>query len=381
MRRDLRELGENSRAVHLPPLQRAEAESASGFAAGLASLEGFRLSEPVEGEAFASGRAAVAAVLLAFAGAGAHVIAPATAHGGVHDLLARLGVETSFVPAGDPDAVRAALRPSTRLVWAETLADPALAVADLPSLAEIAHDAGALLAVDSTLTTPVVCRPLEHGADLVVHSSAAYLGGHGDASGGAVAGPAGPMTEVRRALDGIGAPLAPDESSRLRRGLETLPLRVRRQCDTASVFAASIAHHPAVRSVGYPGLPEHPGHGLARVLFDAGPEGTRFGAVVTVVPHGGADAGLALARAVRLAAPAASLGGTRTTAAHAASTTHRRLDEAGLRSAGIDPGAVRFSLGLEDADDLVRDVSDALDTLGPAVPSPSPPASLVADPG
>ncbi|WP_067461525.1 PLP-dependent transferase [Actinomadura macra] len=386
MCKDFRELGENSRAVHLPspPLGHDEGGHGAALAAALAALEGYRLTAPVEAAVFASGAAAVTAVLLASAGAGAHVIVPAAAPDVLRALLVRLGLETSFVPMDDPNAVRAALRPSTGLVWAEALADPTLAVADLPLLAEIAHDAGALLVADSTFTTPVVCRPLEHGADLVVHASAALLGGQGEVEGGAVAGHARPMEGVRRVRAETGAVLAPDAASRLRRGLETLPLRVRRQCDTAGVFAASIVRHPAVQSVRYPGLSGHPGHGLARVLFDAGPEGTRFGAVVTVVPYGGTAAGEALAAALRLAVPSASFGGTRTTAAPTTSTTHRLLNGAGSFVAGVDPGTVRFSIGLEDADDLVRDAGEALDTLAGAsarVPSLSPPAPLVADPG
>lgn len=346
---------------------RAANPTADAFAAALAALEGHGTSGPVEGEAFASGMAAATAVLLAFADAGSHVVAPAAPHRDLHalldGLLARFGVETSFVDVADRAAVRAAIRPSTRLIWAEAPGNPALTVPDLPGLAELARDADALLVVDATLATPVVCRPLEHGADLVVHSATAAIGGHGDATGGAVVGAPERIERVRRVRVQTGATLAPDEAFLLRRGLETLPLRVRRQCDTANLFAAAVARHPAVRSVDYPGLPGHRGHERARALFAAGPEGTRFGAVVTVTPSGGRRAGLALVDALRLATPATCVGGTRTHVAHVASTTHRCHDDAALRAAGIDPGAVRFSIGLEDADDLVRDVSEALDAV------------------
>ncbi|WP_433326799.1 trans-sulfuration enzyme family protein [Spirillospora sp. CA-294931] len=414
MRRDNRGHGENTRSVHLPspsvpqqapvglPVWRTSAFSFAGaaehadllsdrtpgycysridnptsdaFAAALASLEGVRVSDPVEGQAFASGMAAITAVFLAFTGAGTHVVAPSTGFGGTRDLitgvLARFGVESTFADMGDPVAVRRAMRPATRMIWAETLSEPTGAVADLPGLAEVARDAGAMLAVDSTLATPVVCRPLEHGADLVVHSATKYVGGHGDATGGAVVGRMRPMAEIRRVRVETGAALAPDEAFLLRRGLETLPLRVRRQCDTANIFAAAVARHPAVRSVDYPGLPGHPGNARARALFDAGPEGGRYGAIVTITPNGGREAGLALVDAVRLALVATSVGGTRTKVAHVATTTHQRLDDADLRAAGIDPGAVRFSIGLEDADDLVRDVTEALDTIGRAIPAVS----------
>jgi cystathionine beta-lyase/cystathionine gamma-synthase len=138
---------------------------------------------------------------------------------------------------------------------------------------------------------------------------------------------------------------------------------MRRQCDTAAMFAATLAHHPAVATVDYPGLESHPGHAVARRLFDAGPEGTRFGAIVTITPHGGREAGMAFADRLRLAQVAASLGGTHTKVSHAASTTHRQFDDAMLASAGIDSGAVRFSIGLEDAEDLIDDARVALDSL------------------
>ncbi|GAA1529768.1 PLP-dependent aspartate aminotransferase family protein [Actinomadura kijaniata] len=422
--------GENTRAVHLPsppapqqtstglPVWRTAAFGFAGaaehaelltgraagysysrlanptsdaFAEAVAALEGARLEEPARGRAFASGMAAATAVFLAFAEAGTHVVAPAAVYGGTYGLLtgllARFGVEVTLADLSDADAVRAAIRPTTRLVWAETLANPTMAVADLPMLAEAAHAAGALLAVDSTFATPVVCRPLEHGADLVVHSATKYIGGHGDATGGVVVGRAPLLAEIVRVAHLTGGCLAPDEAFLLRRGLETLPLRVRRQCDTASMFAAALARHPAVRRVDYPGLPDHPGHAPARRLFDAGPEGTRFGAVVTVTPHGGRDAGLALVDAVKLAKVATSLGGTCTKVSHVATTTHHQLDDAALAAAGIDPGAVRFAIGLEDADDLVRDATEALDTVrrvveraggppAPRTPEPSPVADL-----
>jgi cystathionine beta-lyase/cystathionine gamma-synthase len=161
-----------------------------------------------------------------------------------------------------------------------------------------------------------------------------------------------------------GGSLGPDDAVLLRRGLATLPLRVRRACSTASVFAAALSRHPAVLRIDYPGLPAHPGHQVARRLFDAGPEGGRFGAIVTVTPHGGREAGMALADRLRLCQLATSLGGTHTAVSHVASTTHRQLDDRSLAAAGIDPGAVRFSIGLEDAEDLISDAYLALESLG-----------------
>ena len=161
-----------------------------------------------------------------------------------------------------------------------------------------------------------------------------------------------------------GGSLSPDDAVLLRRGIETLPIRVRRQCATAAVFAATLARHPAVLRVDYPGLPTHPQHDLARRLFDIGPEGVRFGAVVTVTPFGGRDAGFAFADKLRLAKLATSLGGTHTLVSHVASTTHRQMDERALAAAGIDSGAVRFSIGLEDSEDLISDAYVALESLG-----------------
>jgi O-acetylhomoserine/O-acetylserine sulfhydrylase-like pyridoxal-dependent enzyme len=366
---------------------RIDNPTADAFAEGVAALEGARIDAPVGGQAFASGMAAISAILLAYTGAGAHVVAPAAVYGGTYglldELLARFGVETDFVDITDIAAVRAAVRPETCIVWAETLANPTMAVADLPALAEVAREAGALLVVDSTFATPVVCRPLEHGADLVVHSATKYIGGHSDSTGGVVVGrtvsdareasartgPRGRRSEqdstdllgpVRDIRVHTGGSLAPDEAFLLRRGLETLPLRVSRQCATAATFAAAVARHPAVARVDYPGMPDHPGHATARRLYDAGPEGTRFGAIVTVTPRGGYDAGMALADRVRLARLATSLGGTHTLVSHVASTTHRQMNATALDAAGIDPGAVRFSIGLEDPEDLILDVTDAL---------------------
>jgi cystathionine beta-lyase/cystathionine gamma-synthase len=397
------EFGENTRAVHLPPpsvpeqspigtpvwrtaafefdsaeeyadllngrkpgysYSRIDNPTADAFATAVASLEGARLDMPVAGQAFASGMAAISAVFLALTHMGAHVVAPAAVYGGTYglldSLLSRFGVETDFVDITDLNQVAAAIRPTTRVVWAETLANPTMAVADLAALARIAHDADALLVVDSTFATPVVCRPLEHGADLVVHSATKYIGGHSDATGGVVVGSAGLLAAVREVRVETGGMLSPDEAFLLRRGLETLPLRVRRQCDTASAFAAAMARHPGVGRVDYPGLPDHPGHEAARRQFDAGPEGTRFGAVVTVTPYGGQEAGMAFANGLRLAKVATSLGGTHTVVSHVASTTHRQMDADALRAADIDAGAVRFSIGIEDADDLIKDASEAL---------------------
>lgn len=354
---------------------RVDNPTSDAFAAAVADLEGARLPYEVKAQAFASGMAAITGALTPFLRAGARVVAPASAYGTTSALLtglfARFGVDVALVDIEDLAAVRAAVAglrgggsgEGAALLFAETIANPTLVVADLPALAGIAHDAGALLLVDSTFASPAVCRPLEHGADLVVHAATKYLGGHSDATGGVVVGRPELMAGVRADRILTGAMLAPDEAFLLRRGLETLPLRVERQCASACELAAAVRRHPAVRRVDYPGLPEHPSHEVATRLFDRGASGTRYGGCVTITPNGGRGAGLALCDALRLGRVASSLGGTHTVVSHAATTTHRQLDAAGLAAAGIDAGAVRFSVGLEDAADVVADVLQALDTL------------------
>jgi cystathionine beta-lyase/cystathionine gamma-synthase len=339
---------------------RVDGPTAAVFANAVAALEGAHVDGDVVAEAFGSGMAAITAALLAFTGAGTHVVAPAAVYGGtwslLHGILGRFSVETTFVEGNDPAAYRAACRDTTAVVLTETIANPTLAVADLPALADVAHDAGALLLVDSTFASPAICRPLEHGVDVVVHSATKYLGGHSDATGGVVVGRPDHVAAVHAIRVDTGAILAADEAFLLHRGLATLPLRVGRQCATARVFAEALATHPRVERVLFPGLADHPDHERATRLFDE----DRYGACVTVTPAGGYDAGLALCDNLRLARIAASLGGHHTLVSHAASTTHRQFDDAGLAAAGIDPGAVRFSIGLEDADDLVTDVLRAL---------------------
>ncbi|PSK95592.1 cystathionine gamma-synthase [Murinocardiopsis flavida] len=342
---------------------RVDNPTADAFAHAVAALEGARVPGGTRAQAFGSGMAAISTTLMALVEAGAHVVASHSIYGNTYSLLdgllRRFGVRTDFVDITDLDAVRGAVRPDTAVVFTETLANPTMVVSDLPALAGIAHEAGALLVVDSTFASPAVCRPLEHGTDLVLHSATKYLGGHSDATGGVVAGRPELVERIRAARIDLGTGLAPDEAYLLHRGLETLPLRVARQCATAAEFASALAGHPAVARVDHPSLPSHQGHRLAAELFDAG----RRGAVVTVTPHGGRAAGMAFADGLRTAEIAASLGGTHTLAGHVASTTHRQMSDDALRAAGIGPAAVRFSIGVEDPADLVADARAALDRL------------------
>ncbi|MBE1562935.1 PLP-dependent transferase [Nonomuraea africana] len=307
---------ENTRCVRAP--------AEGGFAAAVAALEGAAAPENVAGQSFATGEAALAAVLLTFLRGGTHVVAPAGAVF-VANVLGRFGVSADFVDTADLTAVRQAVRGHTKIIYAETLSDTG--VADLRGLYRLAREVGAMLVVDSTLATPIVCRPLEHGADLVLHSTGVLLG---DREGGVVVGRNDLMYRLTKDL---GAPMSPADESSLLSGLGTLTLRVRRRCATAMEFAAAVAKHPSLVAVGYPGLPRDPGHHLARQLFDSGPEGTRFGPRVIVTPRGDADD---LIKSLRVI---------------------------GDSTSAVRQGkAVRFSIGFEDVEDLVTDVTRALDS-------------------
>lgn len=344
---------------------RVDNPTADAFALGVAALEAHGLDHAVGGQPFASGMAATSTILLALCSSGSHVVAPAAVYGGTYGVLRhifeRFGVTVSFVDVTDIDAVRAAIRPETALVWAETIANPTTAIADLPNLSAVCREAGLPLVVDSTFASPAVCRPLQWGASLVMHSATKYLGGHSDVTGGVVVGDIALMTRVRAARIDLGGILAPDEAFLLHRGLATLPVRVARHCATAHAVADALADHPRIERIDYPGLPSHPQHQLADKLFDSGPEGRRYGAIVTVTPGGDRGAGMAFCDALRVATVATSLGGVHTVVSHVASTTHRQMDDAALAAAGIGPSTVRVSIGLEDPEDLVADLSRALD--------------------
>ena len=342
---------------------RVDNPTTDAFAQAVAALEGVGVDGEVVAQPFASGMAAISTVLMSLTHAGAHVVVPREVYGGTYGLLTtvldRFGVSTSFVDMTDLDTVRAAVRPETTVLYAETLANPTMTVADLPGLAAISREAGLTFVVDSTFASPAVCRPLEHGADVVVHSATKYIGGHSDSTGGVAVGSPELMARVRHDRINLGGMLAPDEAFLLHRGLATLPLRVAKHCASALVVAAAMDEHPGVLRVDHPGLPSHRDHELARKLFDEG----RYGAIVTITPPGGRAAGLALCDRLQLIAVATSLAGTHSKVSHVATTTHRQLDDEALVAAGIDPAAVRISVGLEDPEDLVADLEQALDAL------------------
>ena len=330
---------------------RIDNPTSDAFAAAVAYLEGAEAGQP-----FASGMAAISTTLLTLLQAGDHVVAQTELYGGTYallrSLLPRYGISTTFVTTD----VESALRPETKLVYAETLANPTMSVADLPSLAAVARAAGVPLVVDSTFATPVICRPLSYGADLVLHAATKYLGGHSDATGGAVVGRADLVSRIRAVRAELGGMLAPDEAFLLLRGIETLPLRVERQCASALLFARAMEADARVAAVAYPGLASHPQHALAGKLFEPG----LYGGCVLLTPHGDRDTGMAVCDRLKLARVVTSLGGVRTVVSHVPSTTHRQLSDEELRAAGIGPAAIRVSIGIEDVDDLVADFDQAL---------------------
>jgi cystathionine beta-lyase/cystathionine gamma-synthase len=325
----------------------------------VADLEG-----GVAGLAAASGMGAINSVLLALLSSGDHVIAQRCLYGAtiamLDDLAGRWGVEVTYVSGADPEEVRAALRPNTRLLYLETIANPTTQVVDLPALITVAKEAGVLSVVDNTFAGPTLCRPIEHGAEVVVHSATKYLGGHSDVLGGvAVFATEELHRKVWHYAVELGASADPFAAWLTVRGMQTLALRMRRHCDNALDLATRLAGHPAVASVRYPGLPDHPDHEVAVRLM---PDGQ--GGVLSFDLTGGREAGKVFAGAVRLASLTPSLGGTKTHVLHPASTSHRQLGDEQLRAAGIGAGTIRVAVGIEHPDDLWADLEQALAKAG-----------------
>ncbi len=307
----------------------------------------------------ASGMSAIAATLFALTAPGQRVVADIAVYRGTQLLLAhdlaRFGVTVEFVDCGDLAAVERALASPTRLLWVDTLTNPTLRVRDLPRLARLVQAAGALLVVDNTFATPIHCRPLAWGATLVVHSTTKLIGGHHDASGGAVIGPVELVEPIRRQVIRFGGRGGAFDAWLIQRGLATLPLRAARSSASALDLAARLASHPAVQRVSYPGLADHPEHELARQLLTGG-----FGAVLAFELAGGEPAVRRFLRALRLVRFAETLGGTVTTVVHPATTSHRALAPVERVALGITDGLLRLSVGLEDPADLWRDLRQAL---------------------
>ncbi|WP_371636058.1 aminotransferase class I/II-fold pyridoxal phosphate-dependent enzyme [Streptomyces zaomyceticus] len=319
-----------------------------------------RLEGGTAGLSFASGMGAVNAVLLGLLGSGGHVIAQTCLYGGTYavltDLATRWGVDVTYVSGTDPEEVRAALRPETRLLYLETIANPTTRVSDLPALAAVAAEAGVPVAVDNTFASPLLCRPLDQGADIVVHSATKYLAGHADVLGGvAVFKDDELYRRIRHHSVEQGASTDPFAAWLTLRGMQTLSLRMERQCASAADLAARLSTHPAVAAVRHPALASHPDREIAARLLPRG-----GGGVVSVDLVGGRDAGRTFVEAVRLASLSVSLGDVKTLVMHPASTSHHQLDAAALAAAGIGPGTVRISVGIEHVEDLWADLEQAL---------------------
>jgi len=321
----------------------------------VASLEGAS-----HGLAFASGMAAEDAVLRTLAGPGSRVVLPLDAYGGTFRLVARVlaetsGVEWAAVDLASPEAVRDACREQTAVVWVETPTNPLLSCIDLRAVAEAAHDAGATVVVDNTFATPYLQRPLEFGADLVVHSTTKYLGGHSDVLGGFVALDDAELAErLRFVQNAVGAVPSPFDCYLVLRGVKTLAVRMDRHCRSARAVAALLEAHPAVRTVLYPGLAEHPGHDAARRQM------RDFGGMVSFLARGGEDAALAVVRATRVFTLGESLGAVESLIEHPARMTHASVADSPL---AVDPALIRLSVGLETLEDLLDDLRGALDPL------------------
>jgi O-acetylhomoserine (thiol)-lyase len=357
----------------------------------IAALEG-----GVGAIATASGQAALHLAICTIAGAGSHIVSSSALYGGSHNLLhytlARFGIETTFVPPGDIDAWREAIRPNTKLLFGETLGNPGLDVLDIPNVAALAHEHHLPLLIDSTFTTPWLMQPFVHGADLVFHSATKFLSGHGTVVGGLLVdsgqfdwdaafekfGRFAELTEPyagfhgmvfseestvgafllrarREGLRDFGACMSPHTAWLILQGIETLPLRMARHVENTRKVVAFLAAHPMVDRVGYPELEDHTSHTLAKKLLPRG-----SGAVFSFDLRGSRKQGQAFVDGLKIFSHLANVGDCRSLVIHPASTTHFRMDDAALALAGITPGTIRLSIGLEDADDLIDDLKRAL---------------------
>jgi len=309
--------------------------------------------------ATASGMAAVHGVLLSVLRTGDEVLIPTAVYGGVvgivGSVLERSGIGARAVDTTDHEAVTAAIGPRTRLLWLETISNPTTAVADVDALSRLAHDRDVLVAVDNTFASPALATPLALGADLVVHSTTKYIGGHSDIIGGAIVGRASLVSAARRIVINAGGSASPWEAFLALRGLKTLALRMERHSTNALAVARALENARGIAAVRYPGLPSHPQHGLAMRVLTAG----LAGGMLAVELEGGREHGERFLGRMRVAVHATSLGGVETLVSHPASSSHRQLSEADLAAAGMTPGTLRVSIGLEDAEDLVDDLVGA----------------------
>ena len=342
--------------------------------------------------AVASGQAALHLAIATLMGAGGHIVASTALYGGsqnlLHYTLRRFGIETTFVKPGDLDGWRAAIRPNTRLLFGETVGNPGLEVLDIPAVAQIAHDAGLPLLVDSTFTTPYLLKPFDHGADLIYHSATKFLSGHGTVIGGVLVDggsfdwdQSGKFPELTEPYDGFhnmvfseestvgafllrarreglrdfGACLSPHSAWLILQGIETLSLRMERHMSNTQKIVTFLASQPFVSRVGHPMLESHPSHALAKKLLPRG-----AGSVFSFDLAGSRAQGKAFVEALKIFSHLANVGDCRSLVIHPASTTHFRMSDEALAAGGITQGTIRLSIGLEDADDLIDDLKRAL---------------------
>jgi O-acetylhomoserine (thiol)-lyase len=359
----------------------------AAFEERVAALEGGRAAL-----AASTGMAAQMVALLTLVQNGDHIVAARTLYGGTYSQLAvtfaQFGIDASFVDPDEPDAFRRAIRPRTKAIYAETIGNPQLNVLDIDVVASIARDAGVPLVIDNTLASPFLCRPIEHGADIVIHSATKYLGGHGTTMGGVIVesgkfdwgnGNFPQMTTPSRGYHGVifhetfgdfgftmkarmetmrtlGPTLAPFSAFLLLQGIETLHLRMPRHCESALAVAQHLAAHPRVEWVGYPSLAGNPSEALARRYLPRG-----AGGILTFGVKGGAAAGVRFIESVKFLSHLANVGDAKTLVIHPASTTHRQLSDEEQRAAGVAPEMLRLSIGLESLDDILWDIDQALE--------------------
>ena len=342
--------------------------------------------------ATASGQAATHLGIATLMGVGSHIVSSQSIYGGTHNLMAytlpRFGIETTFVDPRNPDAFLDAIQPNTRLVFGETLGNPGMEVLDIPVIAEIAHSHGIPLMVDSTFATPMLAKPFDMGADIIVHSATKFLSGHGVIIGGLLVdsgafdwegsgkfptltepyegfhdldfveefGPVAYITRARKegARD-FGAAMAPMTAFLVLQGMETLGIRMARHVENAVKLADFLESHEAIEWVRYPGLSSHPDYELAQRLLPRG-----AGSIFSFGVKGGRPSGQRFIESVEIASHLANVGDAKTLVIHPASTTHHRMDASALEAAGISEGLVRISVGLESVDDLIDDLSQAL---------------------
>ena len=306
-----------------------------------------------------SGMAAISTSLLALLSAGDHLLAQDCLYGGTHDLLTKdfpaLGIGHTFIDAKDPGSWKSKLKPTTKLIYVETITNPTIEVADLEAVAAFARENGVVSLIDNTFATPVNFRPLEHGFDLSLHSCTKYMNGHSDIVAGAVIGSRALVERIKHKLDHLGGSLDPHAAFLLHRGMKTLAVRVRHQNASALEIARFLAGRKEVERVNYPGLPSHPGHERARRLFEGG-----FGGMLSFDMAGGVDAARQFIDRTRLPIKAPSLGSVETLLTQPSLTSHAGLSREDRALLGIGDGLIRMSVGLEATDEIIEDFERAL---------------------